>query len=394
VVLDRVDDPRELALDEPALFVTAKGWHRSLSKHGLVLRQDLSTGAAAIVTDDLVDPRGIAILSGAAEETLYVAAERLRGNETRSRGRLFKVTRSGSVTPVPGPRLSRPPIGLSRDGVGALWLTTRTHHAASDRTPEDDALEDDADDDGNDWARGAVLKLSPGESWHRFATRLDQPVGLAFDAHGNLLVVEAERGRIIRFRAPPPPQVASPRPTNASRGVLSGSTDSLALIIAHAPAGDAVTQADLQGRFEISPSLLPDRPNMIEVFAVAAAGAGIASAPTFVTMIQDSIAPRLSLETPPDAALTSASPIPVRGTVTDATPPLQVFVNDLRADLDATGGFSTLVAVGEGPNEIRVQAVDAAGNTSILTRVVALDTTPPSLTLLSPAEGGSCRERA
>lgn len=66
VVLDRVDDPRGLALGrEGGLFITAIRWRdagppREPEAHrGVVVRRDLATGAARVVAEGLVAPEGI-----------------------------------------------------------------------------------------------------------------------------------------------------------------------------------------------------------------------------------------------------------------------------------------------------------------------------------------------
>ena len=97
------------------------------------------------------------------------------------------------------------------------------------------------------------------------------------------------------------------------------------------------------------------------MFAVAAAGVGLASAPTVITTVQESEPLALIVEMPSPDAFSNGSPIPVRGRVSGGSPPNQVFVNEAAVTLDPAGGFATNFALLEGPNEVRVRVVDAQG---------------------------------
>ncbi|HWU40511.1 MAG TPA: hypothetical protein VN203_22920, partial [Candidatus Acidoferrum sp.] len=123
------------------------------------------------------------------------------------------------------------------------------------------------------------------------------------------------------------------------------------------------------------------------MFTVSAAGAGLSSAPTVVTVIQDRTPPILLVVTPPNNALTNGVSIPVRGRVTDAITPVSVFVNDAVVSVDDMGGFATTIPLLEGPNEVHIRSIDAAGNAANETRTVIVDTAPPMIILTAPPEG-------
>ncbi|MFI5342202.1 MAG: hypothetical protein ACHQ7N_20500, partial [Candidatus Methylomirabilales bacterium] len=242
VVLDRMEAPRGLALGGTGeLFITATRWPRTGRDadrdvhRGVVLRLDLATGAVQVVADGLIRPEGIVV---APDGTLWVAASGRRGDPARD-AHLYQIAPLGRITPLPGPRLVRP-RGLARDQLGDLWLTARKKLPAPGTGHEDDADDDGTDDDDvtdEDPGRGVVLKVTPERTWTDFATGLDTPAGLVFDPHGDLLVVEVKLGRMLRFRAPPTPQVAAPAPTNGASLSLAGTAEPSVQVVARGPAG-------------------------------------------------------------------------------------------------------------------------------------------------------------
>ena len=61
-----------------------------------------------------------------------------------------------------------------------------------------------------------------------FASRLKDPRGVVFDGLGNLYLADGKgkgRGRVIRFRAPPPPNLVIPAFTNQSPFTINGTTE-------------------------------------------------------------------------------------------------------------------------------------------------------------------------
>jgi len=57
------------------------------------------------------------------------------------------------------------------------------------------------------------------------------------------------------------------------------------------------------------------------------------------------------------------------------------------------GAFSSSVSLVEGPNSIRIQATDAAGNSGLLQKDIELDTQAPALTVTSPTTGSYIKDR-
>lgn len=101
------------------------------------------------------------------------------------------------------------------------------------------------------------------------------------------------------------------------------------------------------------------------------------------TFTVDTSGPSLSL-TSPAYDLTRTPTVVVAG-ITD--PDATVTVDGMGVAVDGDGTFSTSLALAEGPNSIVVVATDPAGNTARVTRLVTVDTVPPGLTVLTPADG-------
>ena len=99
----------------------------------------------------------------------------------------------------------------------------------------------------------------------------------------------------------------------------------------------------------------------------------------------DSDVPRITL-TSPTESLSSRSEVLVAGTVND-TKIVALLVNGLPVSVDATGAFSTTLTLLDGLDPIVIVAVDAAQHTTVLRTAVRVDTTPPSVTVLSPPDG-------
>jgi parallel beta-helix repeat protein len=128
-------------------------------------------------------------------------------------------------------------------------------------------------------------------------------------------------------------------------------------------------------------------PNVIRVWAKDAAGnTGL----RLVNVTLDTVAPMLTIDSPPDHHLTSDPVLTVVGR------------SEAGASIDVNGKWST-VAVGggafqldinltEGENLLAVTARDPAGNPSAVYVHVRLDTLPPTLTIQEPKDGLLTRE--
>ncbi|MGH7355693.1 MAG: Ig-like domain-containing protein [Candidatus Rokuibacteriota bacterium] len=375
-----VRQPRWLAVsDDGTVFVSARRLTRDADPEPddesdepevvLVLRPNR---APDVFADGFKNLQGLA----ANHEALFAATRGSRADR-HADGLVFRIAilpdgSAGDRTRLGSTDQYRKPVGLARDGLGALYLTT-------------EAL--DLDDNGS---KRAVAKLAVTGAVTLYAEHLDKPQGLAFDADGNLYVADGSSGRVLRFRAPAPPALTAPAVTNQSPILLTGTAgrgDRMDLFV-NAEATPVSVTADGAGAFTASVELAPNVSNGIEAFATSHSGFGLTSTSVNVAVIHDGIPPTLTFSAPPTGH--ARGEIAVRVQASDTGSAIQTLA--LTADgqsLAATttpalpAARATLVApwsttsVADGTHTLRAAATDLAGNTSTSTRVVVVDNTPP-----------------
>jgi len=131
--------------------------------------------------------------------------------------------------------------------------------------------------------------------------------------------------------------------------------------------------------------MLPNIDGPHSFTAVATNAAGIKSKAT-VTFILDTIPPKLSITSPTDNMVTSKDFITISGTVDD---PLAIIAIDFYTEIGPNNNaFSSQFSFwGDGYYPIEIAAYDPAGNYAYESRSVFRDTTPPQITISTPAEG-------
>ena len=97
-------------------------------------------------------------------------------------------------------------------------------------------------------------------------------------------------------------------------------------------------------------------------------------------------APQISIVSPANLIVTNISPITVNGTVSD--PAAKLTINGISVP-QSSGSFSIPVPLVEGQNILSAVATNAAGVSGTAIVQVNLDTTPPHITIDSPAQGSS-----
>src|SRR5262249_61820850 len=99
----------------------------------------------------------------------------------------------------------------------------------------------------------------------------------------------------------------------------------------------------------------------------------------------DTIAPIVTVVSPPDHSVTKDGTITVTGTVTDSSP-VTMTVNGVTASITGAGMTRNFSAAGvslkEGPNPIVAAARDVAGHASQTSITVDRDTIPPTIAIL------------
>lgn len=184
-----------------------------------------------------------------------------------------------------------------------------------------------------------------------------------------------------------PPVVTLSPPTTSTTGTtvftpsitLSGTaTDTLSGIASATCNGAPATVGG--DAFECVASLTPGM-NTVQAEAIDLAGnSSLSSALTFIY----TVVPIITLHSPAHLSYTNITPTTVTGTVNDPT--ATVTINSIAATV-INGTFSAALPLAEGPNLITATATSASGAAGTATMTVTLDTTPPRVTITSPANG-------
>ncbi len=98
-------------------------------------------------------------------------------------------------------------------------------------------------------------------------------------------------------------------------------------------------------------------------------------------VVVDTKAPAVVIAAP-GAGVTVAATVAVRGRVVDATL-CRVTVNGVAADTSTPGEWTCTLTLGEGPQQLLVEATDAGGRTNKVKQAVRVDATPPELVVAS-----------
>lgn len=274
------------------------------------------------------------------------------------------------------------PSGITRDRLGALYVTAkrlRTAHRDIEHV---------------------IVKLAPDGAVSLFASGLEDPQGVAFDAAGNLFVADGDGGRVLRFRAPVSPTLdALTEFTRESTVAVTGTTERDARVTISTGHDDVVTTSDAGGRFSANVMLSADARNDLEVFVTSLRGEGLTSPSADLSITHDGIAPILGFVSPPAGVF-------VRGIVTvtaqgsdsgsgvgsmtlaRGTQPLPATIAPtlpaMSATVTASWDTSTLA---DGTLALVATASDRAGNAASTQRMVLVDNTPPETSIVSGPTG-------
>jgi sugar lactone lactonase YvrE len=327
-------------------------------------------GALSVFADGFDHLQGLVVHG----EAVYAASTGPRG-VPRQGGVVYRIPilpggQAGKIARL-GPRdVFERPVGLAIDRVGVLYASAASTILDGPRSSQ------------------AIVKIRPDGAASTFATGLEDPRGLAFDSLGHLYVADGNAGRVLRFLAPPPPTMAAVAPfTRLVTIGLSGFTSPHARVDALIEDGGAsiTTIASATGAFQLSLTPRPNLSNRVEIMATGMRGRGLASPPSEVAFVHDTIAPALVLLTPPaggfargtvevraDAADTGSQiatlSLGVAGaTVTPALPAVAA---------SAAASWRTTESV-DGAHTLTATATDRAGNVASVSRVAIVDNAPP-----------------
>src|SRR5262249_52836965 len=95
-------------------------------------------------------------------------------------------------------------------------------------------------------------------------------------------------------------------------------------------------------------------------------------------------APQITITAPQNLSTSNISPVTVTGTISD--PAATITVNGIAVP-QSGGGFAIPVPLVEGLNVLTAVVTNGSGLASTATVQVTLDTTPPHITIDSPADG-------
>jgi hypothetical protein len=128
--------------------------------------------------------------------------------------------------------------------------------------------------------------------------------------------------------------------------------------------------------------------NALEIAATDAAG-NVST--VSLDIVLDTIPPRLQIVSPSEGEMLGSLPVLVQGTVQDATD-VSLVVNGTPVIRTGNAWQVSLDFLPEGNLVLDVVATDAAGNSTSVTRSANLDTTPPVVSITSPASGFLTKE--
>jgi len=331
-------------------------------------------GGLKVFADGFRKLQGVAV----TDEAVFAATQG-RAQEPTAPGLLFRIPilANGSAGPptVYGPTNGlEAPADLVPDRLGALYVTAREF-----QRPGPDA-------------RYVVVKLHATGAAALFAEQVRQPQGAAFDAVGNLYVIDGEAGRVLRFRAPAAPTLVGVGPfTRQSPLDVSGTTEPGARVdlFVNDAAAPVTGMSNATGAFTLSVPLAVNAENHLEVFATGRAGDALTSAPAETSVRHDDVAPSVVFQAPPPGTFVRGI-VSVQARATDSgsqvaslsllvpgsTAAGNVVPAPPAATVTASATWNT-AGVSDSSQRLTASATDRAGNTTTVTRDVIVDNTPP-----------------
>jgi sugar lactone lactonase YvrE len=161
-------------------------------------------------------------------------------------------------------------------------------------------------------------------------------------------------------------------PVLAMKGIVTDSTK-ISLVV------NGIAQVLKSDESFIDSIKLSEGLNTITVTATDVAGN---TSTTVRAVLLDTQPPVVTIIVPPDSSVTNNPFVPINGTVTDLTA-ITLTINGTSVPI-SNGAFNSNVHLSDGFNIIQLIASDSLGNSTIISRTIQLDTTPPVIANLSP----------
>ncbi|SDK26509.1 S8 family peptidase [Sediminibacillus albus] len=144
----------------------------------------------------------------------------------------------------------------------------------------------------------------------------------------------------------------------------------------------ASTPVTDEGKFSVEITL-NEGANELTAVSSTENGSTDPSEPVLITLDQQR--PNLTITSPEDGEKTNKEVVSVTGVVEEENLD-KVVINGQRADVTEDGEYSKRILLNEGENEIKVRAVDKAGNAQVKTITVDAKTTAPAISNVTPEE--------
>ncbi|MBI4522527.1 MAG: hypothetical protein HY695_01805, partial [Deltaproteobacteria bacterium] len=254
-------------------------------------------------------------------------------------------------------------------------------------------------------AKNTIVKIRSDGTVGRFASELREPQGISLDSAGNLYALEkkaGEHGRLLRFRAPPSPEMIFPRFTNQNPLTLTGTAQSQSRIdLFLQDSKTPITLTTLNGSFSLNVALLANSENSLYVFSTAENGLGLTTAPAELTIVHDNVAPVIfNLQPLNNSYLNTNRPL-IQANFSDNLSGVDVSRAKIILDgADVTAqatvtesGFSfspttsQFFPLSDGFRTVSVTVFDRAGNSAAALTSFTVDVTPPETQIVSGPEG-------
>jgi len=246
-----------------------------------------------------------------------------------------------------------------------------------------------------DWeayATSKSLALTTGDGAKTVYVKYRDNAGLESTPYSDDIILDTTPPTISDLTPLPDSYIATATPTISA--ILADATPSSAINagsivmtvdgapVAHAY--DSITGVVSYTPSELAPLAQGTRPVTVDV----SDNAGNTATASW-SFIVDTVDPVVTID--PVDTPTNVPTQAITGTYVDVNLDT-IDVNGVEATVDPAGIYSAIVNLVEGSNTITVTAVDLAGNVGTNTTAIVLDTTPPTITNLQPADGETVYE--